>query len=70
MLDMKKLRAAMAMQGYNARMLCKEIGMVESTFSMKCKRGIFNSDEIVRICEVLNVDDPAPIFLNRQSLEN
>ena len=66
MLNRNLLKAAIAAKGYNQKMLCKEIGMPEPTFSRKLKSGVFGTDEVMKICECLEIREPAPIFLARE----
>jgi len=63
MLNRNLLKAEMAAKGYNQKRLCQEIGMPEPTFSRKLKKGVFGTDEVMKICDVLEIMEPVPIFL-------
>ena len=39
----------------------KAINMPNSTFQRRMKKGVFGSDEIERILDVLHIDDPSEI---------
>ena len=63
-----KLRAQMALKGITQKELANNCGMTENTLTNKMQgRTEFQADEIIRICELLEIDDPvvkADIFLN------
>lgn len=63
MLNRNLLKAAMAARGYNQKRLCEAIKMPEPTFSRKLKRGVFGTDEVMSMCNVLGIEEPTPIFL-------
>ena len=42
--------------------VARRIGMTPKTFYAKAKKGVFGSDEIVKIVEVCHISDPLPIF--------
>lgn len=63
MLNRNLLKAEMAKKGYNQKTLCEKIEMAEPTFSRKLKTGVFGTDEVMKMCEVLEIKEPAPIFL-------
>lgn len=63
MLDKNRLMAQMALKGITQGELCKRIEMSEATFIRKKKTGIFNTDEILKIVKVLDIDEPTEIFL-------
>ena len=68
MVDANLFRAKMVYAGYSQRRLAKEIGMAENTLANKIHgRGYFNTDQVIRICKVLGITDPAEmcaIFLS------
>lgn len=46
--------------GYSQKSLAKEVGMSENTMSLKVNnKGVFNADEIEKICDALNITDGA-----------
>jgi hypothetical protein len=56
------LHGEMARAGYNRTSLSKKIGISPNTFLRKEKLGIFGSDEIVKIVQLCNIENPMPIF--------
>lgn len=64
-MNRKLLKAEMAKNGMTQQKLCEAIGMSPSTFIRKMKKGVFNSDEIVEMIEVLHISDPISIFCSR-----
>ena len=56
------LHGEMARAGYTKASLSRKIGISPNTFYNKEKKGIFGSDEIVKIVELCNIQDPMPIF--------
>ena len=66
MLNRNLLKAEMAKKGYNQKTLCEKIDMSEPTFSRKLKTGVFGTDEVMKMCEVLEITEPTPIFLAQE----
>lgn len=63
MINVQKLKGKMAEKGYNGVYMAKVIGRTPKTFYSKMKKGVFDSDEIEKIVDVLdNIDDPSEIF--------
>lgn len=56
------LNGEIARAGLNKAALARKIGIAPKTFYNKEKKGIFGSDEIVKIVEVCDIDDPVRIF--------
>lgn len=57
-----KIRGLMAEKNITGKFLAKAMGITPNTFSAKMKSGVFNSDEMQIIVEVLSIEDPMPIF--------
>lgn len=54
------LRGKMVAAGYNQRTLAAELNMSKNTLSSKISgKKPFNTDEIVRVCDLLSIDDNA-----------
>lgn len=70
-MDVRKLRAAMIMSGYDQRRLASEIGITPTSLSRKMLgKSKFNIDQIISICRILGITDgadKADIFLSRVS---
>lgn len=62
MIRVDKLRGIMAEKGYTQKDIAKEIGIAPKTFYDKMSKGVFGSDEIQTMIDVLKIEDPAAIF--------
>lgn len=62
MVDTNKLRGCIVANGKTQEEVAKSIGMSAKTFSLKMKKRVFGSDEIEKMIDLLNIDDPLPIF--------
>lgn len=63
MIDINKLKGKFVEKGYDTKKKqASAIGMEERTFYNRMKKGVFNSDEIFKIMDVLEIDNPNPIF--------
>lgn len=63
-MDTAKLRGIIAERGFSQREVARRIGMTEKTFYTKMKSGVFGTDEAVRMIELLDIKNPAAIFLS------
>ena len=61
-IDTRRLKGEIVACGYTQNSFAAKIGMPESTFYSKIKRGVFNSDEIAKMINVLHLKDPTAIF--------
>lgn len=61
-----ELKGLIVAKGYNQETIAKAIGMAPKTFYNKMKKGVFGSDEIDRMIDVLNISDPTPIFFAKK----
>ena len=66
MINVNELKAEIVRNGMTQQQFCKKIGMAQSTFVRKMHLGVVNTDEAVKMIEVLNIKDPAKIFLKRK----
>lgn len=71
MLNVNLLKGKMAEKGYSQKELAKAIGISDNTLSSRmCLHTPLNTDEIERICGVLDItesDDKINIFLHQSS---
>lgn len=71
MVDRNLLRGAIVSRGMTQESLARELKMSQNTLSAKILgRAFFNTDEIDRICEILNIannEEKARIFLSNSS---
>lgn len=62
MIDVQKLKGAIAENGFSQRKVAQHIGISEKTFYDKMKKGVFSSAEIEVMLSILKVDDAMAIF--------
>ena len=62
MVKTDKIRGLMAEKKLTGKDMAEALGISPNTFSAKMKAGIFNSDEMQIIVDVLSIEDPVPIF--------
>lgn len=62
MIAIDQLRGAIAARGLSQRKVAGILGITEATFYKKMKRGVFDSDEISALIDILQIDDPMRIF--------
>ena len=62
MIDTNELRGVIAARGYTQIDVAKEIGISPKTFYDKMKKGVFGSDEMQTMVDMLDIKDPARIF--------
>lgn len=62
MIDVASLRAEMTRYGITQKQLAESIGISPRTFSNKMKKGVFRSDEIEQMIQILKIKDPMSIF--------
>lgn len=65
MVNANELKAAFKRKAYTQEDVAKMLGITPRTLSNKMKKGIFNSNEIERLIEVLDIKEPLPIFFAR-----
>lgn len=61
-----KLRGIIAERGMSQRQVAKLLGMNEKTFYSKMQKGVFGTDEVEQMVELLSIPNPADIFLARK----
>lgn len=57
-----KLKGIISERGLSQRKVAARLGMTEKTFYAKMKKGIFDSDEMSAMIELLGIKDPCSIF--------
>ena len=65
-MNVNKLRGIIVEQGLTQERVAEAIGITPKTFYAKMKKGVFGTDEVMRMVELLNIEDPASIFLARK----
>lgn len=66
MIRTDKLRGIIAERGMSQAEVASMIGVVPKTFYEKMQRGVFGSDEIEKMIEGLQIDDPMSIFFAKE----
>ena len=61
-----KLRGIIAEKGLTQEQVAKEIGITPKTFYSKMKKGVFGTDEAMRIAVLLDIKDPGSIFFSKE----
>ena len=61
-----RLRGIIAENGLSQREVAKAIGLSEKTFYAKMKKGVFGTDEAEAMIRLLNIKNPAVIFLQSE----
>lgn len=62
MVDTNKLRGCIVAHGKTQAEVAKSIGMSPKTFCLRMKNGVFGSDEIEKMIDLLEIEDPVSIF--------
>lgn len=60
------LKGFIAKNGYSQSDVASRIGITPKTFYEKMKIGVFGSDEIEIMIDMLNIEDPASIFFAKE----
>lgn len=62
MIRTDRLRGIIVENGFSQQDVAKEIGITPKTFYEKMKNGVFGSDEIQIMIQMLHIEDPVSIF--------
>lgn len=62
MIDTNALRGIIIAKGLTQQDVAKSIGMAPKTFYSKMKKGVFGSDEMESMIELLSIENPSAIF--------
>lgn len=66
MIRTDKLRGVIAERGLSQAAVAEKIGIVPKTFYEKMQKGIFGSDEIEKMIDLLEIEDPMSIFFAKR----
>lgn len=66
MIQVNKLRGLIAEKGLSQKDVAESIGITPKTFYEKMTRGVFGSDEIEIMIDLLDIDDPVAIFFAKE----
>lgn len=62
MVDVNKLRGIIVERGLTGEKVAKLMNMSPKTFYLRMKVAKFNSDEMDKLIDILNIDDPMRVF--------
>lgn len=62
MVAVNELRGIISARGLSQRKVANQMGMAEKTFYEKMKKGVFNSNEMDALIEILEIKNPGEIF--------
>lgn len=66
MIRIDKLRGLIAEKGYSQKEIAFKIGTTPKTFYSKMKKGVFGSDDIQKMIDILEIEDPVSIFFAKE----
>jgi hypothetical protein len=66
MLNRNALRAEIIKNGYTQKSLSALLGMSEKTFNLRMKSGVFGTDEVEKMIEILKIKQPMQIFFAKE----
>lgn len=64
-LNRRKLKARFVEYGYSQKEVAEAIGITPRTLTRRLQEGVFWSDEISALMELLDIEDPVPYFLTK-----
>lgn len=62
MVDVNALKGIIASRGKSQAEVANYLGITPKTFYEKMKRGVFDSDEMYQMIELLDIKNPSDIF--------
>lgn len=66
MVDTNKLRGIIVEKEKTQEEVAKAIGIAPKTFYLKMKKRVFGSDEIEKMIDLLDIEDPVSIFFAKE----
>ena len=66
MIKTNELKGIIVKNGFTQKQVAKKIGITPKTFYEKMKKGVFGSDEIQKMIEILNINNPCEIFFAKE----
>lgn len=66
MVDTNALRAAWVAKGLTQADVAEKLHITQKTMSSKMKKGVFGSDEIEQMIEMLSIENPIAIFFAKE----
>lgn len=65
MINTNKLKAKIVENGMTQEKVAKQLGIAPKTFYTKMKKGVFGSDEIDQMIELLKINNPNEYFFTQ-----
>lgn len=62
MILVNELKGRITAKGYTQAEIAKKLKITPKTMTLKLKKGVFNSDEIQKMIDILEIEDPMKIF--------
>lgn len=62
LIDVNSLKGVIVKNGMSQSSIAIKLGMTPKTFYDKMKKGVFDSDEIESMMDILKIDNPTDIF--------
>jgi len=62
LIQINKLKALFVEKNITQQEIAKELGITETTMTRKMKKGVFDSDEMYKMIEILEIENPSEIF--------
>lgn len=66
MIRVNDLRAIIVKNNMSQKDVAKAIGITPKTFYLKMEKGVFGSDEIEKMIDILDIKEPSDIFFAKQ----
>lgn len=66
MIDTNKLRGIFAENGKTQADVAKMLGVTPKTFYMHMQKGVFGSDDIQKMIDSFNIENPIDIFFAKE----
>lgn len=67
MIDTNALRGVIAANGLSQQDVAREIGISSKSFYSKMKKGVFGSNEMEAMIDLLSIERPQEIFFAKKS---
>lgn len=67
MILVNELKACIVAKGLNQSKVAEILNITQKTFSLKIKKGKFNSIEIEKMIDILEIKDPIKIFFSKEN---
>jgi len=61
-----ELKGIIVKNGFTQKQVAEIIGITPKTFYEKMKKGVFGSDEIQTMIDILNINNPCEIFFAKE----